>query len=145
MQLLIAVINEPDRIDDVLAGFLDLGITGATVIASEGMGRVLSTDLPIFAGLQAFASGSRPQNTTIFSVIADDRVAPALTLLREVVGDLADPATGIAFVLPVNQVVGLAPALSDADDDAHAGGSGGGASGPGNVDDGAGHDPNAGA
>jgi nitrogen regulatory protein PII len=143
MQLLIAVINEPDRVDDVLAGFLDLGITGATVIASEGMGRVLSNDLPIFAGLQAFASGSRPQNTTIFSVIADDRVAPALNLLREVVGDLADPATGIALVLPVSQVVGLASALSDTNDDADAGVSGAGVSGPGKVDEGTGRDPDA--
>ena len=34
MQLLIAVINDPDRVDDVLAGFLELGITGATIIAT---------------------------------------------------------------------------------------------------------------
>ena len=111
MQLLIAVINEPDRVDDVLSGFLELGITGATIISSEGMGRVLTHDIPIFAGLQTLISGSRPQNRTIFSAVQDDKVAPAVALLQEVCGDLENPATGIAFTVPLNQVVGLAPEL----------------------------------
>ena len=69
MELLIVVINDVDRMDEVLAGFLEIGITGATVIDSEGMGRVLSHDIPIFAGLQTLISRSRPQNQTLFSVI----------------------------------------------------------------------------
>lgn len=113
MELLIAVINQEDRIDDLLSGFLELGITGATVIDSEGMGHVLSHDIPIFAGLQTLISGSRPQNRTIFSVVPDDRVDPAIELLQDVFGDLSNPATGIVFTLPVGRVVGLAPELGD--------------------------------
>ena len=45
MELLIAVINDVDLMDEVLAGFLEIGITGATVLDSEGMGRVLSHDI----------------------------------------------------------------------------------------------------
>lgn len=111
MQLLITVINDPEKVDDILAGFLDLGITGATVIGSEGMGRVLTHDLPMFAGLQALASGARPQNRTVFSVISDEKVDAALALLQKVAGNLDTPATGIAFVVPVTRVVGLAPVL----------------------------------
>lgn len=114
MQLLITVINEPDKVDEVLSGFLELGITGATIIGSEGMGRLLSHDIPIFAGLQTLISGSRPKNRTIFSVIQTEKVEPALALLQEVCGDLANPATGIAFTLPVDRVVGLAPELGNA-------------------------------
>jgi hypothetical protein len=44
-------------------------------------------------------------------VVEDDKVDPALSLLQEVCGDLAAPATGIAFTLPLNRVVGLAPEL----------------------------------
>jgi nitrogen regulatory protein P-II 1 len=43
MRLLVAVINDPEKLDETLSGFLELGITGATVLNSEGMGRVLST------------------------------------------------------------------------------------------------------
>lgn len=114
MKLLVAVINDPEKLDEILSGFLEIGVRGATVINSEGMGRVLSHDIPIFAGLQTLISGSRPQNRMIFSVIDDELVDTALELLQDVCGNLASPATGIAFVLPVERVVGLAPELGDA-------------------------------
>lgn len=116
MELLIAVINQEDRLDDILSGFLELGITGATVINSEGMGHVLSHDIPIFAGLQTLISRARPQNQTIFSVIEDDsKVDSAIALLQEVCGDMDDPATGIVFTIPVSRVTGLAPELGAED------------------------------
>ncbi|MGH7475885.1 MAG: P-II family nitrogen regulator [Longimicrobiales bacterium] len=112
MQLLIAVVNQEEQLDEILSGFLELGITGATIISSQGMGRVLSHDIPLFAGLKSLVSGSRPLNRTIFSVIAEDaKVDGALALLEEVFGNLGDPATGIAFTIPVTRVVGLAPEL----------------------------------
>ena len=113
MQLLIAVVNDPEKVDEILSGYLELGITGATIINSEGMGRVLSHDIPIFAGLQTLISRSRPQNRTIFSVIEQGKVETALALLQEVCGDFTAPATGIAFTLPLDRVVGLAPELGD--------------------------------
>ena len=114
MELLIAVINEVDRIDEILAGFLEIGVTGATVIESEGMGRVLSQEIPIFAGLQTLISRSRPQNRTIFSVIDDpETMDRALQIIQEVCGHFDDPATGIAMTLPVNRVVGLASELTE--------------------------------
>lgn len=113
MQMLIAVINDPEKIDEILSGFLELGITGATIVSSEGMGRLLSHDIPIFAGLQTLLTGSRPQNRTLFSVVSDDKIDPAFALLQDVCGNLDAPATGIAFSLPVGRVVGLAPELGE--------------------------------
>lgn len=114
MHLLIAVINHEEKLDDILSGFLELGITGATIIHTEGMGRVLSHEVPIFAGVTALAARSRPKNQTIFSVIeTDEKLDGALALLREVCGDLSDPATGIAIAVPVSRVVGLAPELGE--------------------------------
>ncbi len=113
MHLLVAVVNNPERLDEILAGFIQLGITGATVINSEGMGRLLSHDIPVFAGLQTLLSNSRPQNRTILSVVKDEKVQPALDLLQRICGNLEDPATGIAFTLPVDGVVGLAPELQE--------------------------------
>ena len=112
VQLLIVVINEEEKLDPILSGMVELGITGATVINSEGMGRVLSHDVPIFAGLETLALRSRPRNQTIFSVIReDDKVGGVLKLLKEILGDLDDPGTGIAFTIPISRVVGLASEL----------------------------------
>lgn len=114
MQLLIAVINEAEALDDVLSGFLEIGITGATIINSEGMGRVLTHDIPIFAGIQTLITRSRAQNYTIFSVIDDDaKVDAAFALIQDVCGTLAEPGTGIVFTLPVSRAEGVAPELGE--------------------------------
>lgn len=113
MQLLIAVINQEERMEEILSGFLEIGITGATLINTEGMGRLLASEVPIFAGLQALAGRTRPRNQTLFSVLDDDKVDAALALLQEVCGDFDRPATGIVVTLPVNRVLGLKPELAD--------------------------------
>lgn len=113
MQLLIAVINEEEKLDEILSGFMELGVTGATILDSEGMGRVLSHDIPIFAGLQSLASRTRPKNQTIFSVVDDEKADAVISLLQEICGDLESPATGIAITVPVSRVTGLAPELDE--------------------------------
>ncbi len=112
MQLLVAVINEEEKLDEVLSGFLELGVTGATLIDSEGMGRFLAQDVPIFAGLADLATRTRPRNYTILSVIREEeKVERVIDLLQKVCGSLDSPATGIVFTVPVSRVVGLSPEL----------------------------------
>jgi nitrogen regulatory protein PII len=112
MDLLVAVINHEDRIEEILRAFLEIGISGATVIDSHGMGRLLGGEMPDFAKLQTLVAGTRPKNQTLFSVIDDpDKTAAALEAIERVCGSFASPATGIAFTLPLTRVVGLAPSL----------------------------------
>ncbi len=108
MHLLVAILNAPEKIDSILAGFVELGVKGATVISSQGMGRLLSHDIHIFAGLQTLIDRSRPENRTILTVVSADLIDPIISLLQELCGDLEDPATGIVFTLPLDRVVGLA-------------------------------------
>lgn len=115
-RLLVAVVNDPEKLDEILSGFIELGITGATVLSSEGMGHVLSTDIPIFAGLRSLITHSRPRNRMIFSVVSTEMVEPAIALLQDVTGDLEAPATGIVFTLPIDRVVGLARQIGESGD-----------------------------
>ena len=112
MDLLVAVINNEDRIEEILRGFLEIGISGATVIDSHGMGRLLGGDMPDFAKLQTLVAGTRPRNQTLFSVIDDPaKTEAALEAIQRICGSLTSPATGIAFTMPLSRVVGLAPSL----------------------------------
>jgi nitrogen regulatory protein PII len=113
MQLLVAVINDPQKLDEILTGLLDLGVRGATVITSEGMGMRLAQDIPLFARLQTPIARSRPENRTIFSVVHEDRVDAVMALLQRVCGDLSKPGTGIAFTVPIDRLVGLAASLTE--------------------------------
>ncbi len=113
MDLLVCVVNREEKLEEVLSGFLELGVTGATVIHSEGMGRVLSQEVPVFAGLQTLMSRSRPQNTTVLSVIESAEVMDsAIKMVQDVCGGFDAPSTGIIFTVPLGRVVGLAPELS---------------------------------
>jgi nitrogen regulatory protein PII len=114
MQLLVAVINQAEALDDVLSGFLELGITGATIINSEGMAHVLTHDIPLFAGIQTLITRSRAQNYTIFSVINEDaKVDAAFAVIQDVCGSMSTPGTGIVFTIPVGRAEGVAPELGE--------------------------------
>lgn len=112
MQLLIAVINREEKLEEVLAAFLELGVTGATLVESEGMGRLVRDEVPIFAGLDVFGGGrSRPRNQTLFSVIDDDEKVERVIALLTQVCDFGQPGAGIVFTVPVNRAVGLSPEI----------------------------------
>ena len=111
MQLLVAVINRESRVDEALAGFVELGITGATLLESRGMGRVLRQELPLFAGLASLDATTRAHNHTILCVLDDAKADAAIGMIQEVCGDLCAPGVGIVFTVPVGRVVGLAPEL----------------------------------
>lgn len=112
MDLLVCVISEPRKVDEILQAFLEIGVTGATVIDSYGMGSILVEDIPIFAGFRSLLSTSSNYNKTIFSVIKDkDIVQQAIAAIEEICGDLENPSAGIVFTVPVSSVKGLMPEL----------------------------------
>ena len=111
MQPLVAVINQESRIDGVLAGFVELGITGATILESRGTGRVLRQELPLFAGLASLDETTRAHTHTILCVLDDAEADASVGMIQTVCGDLCAPGAGIVFTVPVGRDVGLAAAL----------------------------------
>ncbi len=107
MQLLIVVLNKEEYLEDVLSLFVELGISGATILDSVGMGRILSHDIPIFAGFRDLIVGNRPYNKTIFTVLADEVVEQTVDGLKGICGDFAHPGTGLIFCIPINKVWGI--------------------------------------
>ncbi len=109
MELLVCVVNREEHLDRVLSGLVELGITGATVLNSEGMARRVAGQLPVLAGLQSVLEGIRPHNATVFSVIRDrSKVDAALAMISQTCGDLDQPGTGVVFTVPVDRAIGLA-------------------------------------
>lgn len=111
MKLLILILNKVEKLEEVLEGFLEVGVTGATLIDSVGMGHILSEEVPIFAGLRFMFAGAKPQNKTIISVIKNEKEEEILRLLNTILGDLYEPGTGIVFSIPLDRVEGLKPEL----------------------------------
>ena len=109
MKLLILILNKVEKLEEVLEGFIEVGVSGATVIDSVGMGHILSEEVPIFAGLRFMFAGAKPHNKTILSVIKNEKEKEAMSILKNILGDLNKPGVGIVFTLPLDSVEGLKP------------------------------------
>jgi nitrogen regulatory protein P-II 1 len=110
MKLFVLVLNKTEYLNKVLEGFLEIGIHGATVIDSTGMGQTLSSTCKgsIFGGLRHLFEDCRVHNLTIFSVLDETKVKEARQVVNNIVGDINNPGTGIIFTLPLDFVSGLA-------------------------------------
>ncbi|MCJ7579625.1 MAG: hypothetical protein MUP98_03715 [Candidatus Aminicenantes bacterium] len=111
MKLLVLILNKVEKLEEVLEGFLEVGVTGATIIDSIGMGHVISEEVPIFAGLRFMFAGAKPHNKMIFSVITDNKIDPVINILKKILGDLGQPGTGIVFTIQIDSAEGLKPEI----------------------------------
>ena len=110
MQLFVFVLNRTEYLERLLEEFCENGLTGATVLESTGMARILlnsDADVPFFAGLRALLNPERRQSKTIFMVLKDEHVDKAKNIVNKVTGGLDSPDTGIMFALPLTMVEGL--------------------------------------
>lgn len=101
MKLLFIVLNYEEYIEEVLALFLEVGVPGATVIDSVGMGHILAHDIPIFAGLRGMLAGNQPYNKTIFTVLGDDLCDEVINGVGNIMKTADHANLGIMFTLPV--------------------------------------------
>jgi nitrogen regulatory protein PII len=108
MKLLIFILNKEEFLEEVMEAYVEAGVPGATILDSEGMGRFLAYEIPLFSDFKDFMKGNKPYNKTIISVIRDDLdISRLLRRVEEFVGPLDDPGTGIMFTLPVDWAAGL--------------------------------------
>ncbi len=102
-KLVIIILSEPELVDDLLTGFLDIGVPGATVLESKGMGSIIKQEMPIFAGLASLFSeqtGSR----MIMSVMPESVIESMFELVEEMVGQVDEDNSAICVTLPVDEL-----------------------------------------
>ena len=112
MNALFIVLNEIDCLDDILDEFVEIGVKGATILDSQGMGSAISHSgrggEPLFGSIRAFLDNSRPYNKTIFTIIDDEELLEkAVDSVKRIVGDIDKPGVGLMFTMPVGHVFGM--------------------------------------
>ncbi|MCA1950306.1 MAG: hypothetical protein LDL24_07025 [Treponema sp.] len=108
MKLLVLILNDEAFLEEILEAYIEAGISRATILDSEGMGRFLTYEVPLFADFKDFIKGNKPYNKTILSLIEDEAVLDHLVpLIEKTVGSLEQPGTGIMFTVPVDWVHGI--------------------------------------
>ncbi|MEX1299311.1 MAG: P-II family nitrogen regulator [Desulfotignum sp.] len=89
---------KPEITDKIVDAVKKEGATGATIIPARGTG---IKEAKTFFGLTLEAQ------TDIILLLAEEHVAEKLLTVIKDVGEFDKPGTGIAFMLPVEHVVGL--------------------------------------
>ncbi len=103
---MVIILDQPQLVDDVITGFLDLGVSGATVIESRGMGQIIQQDIPIFAGLASLfpvSTGSR----VVLSVMPSELVESVFKMVEEIVGQFNKANSAVCFTVPVDEFRGI--------------------------------------
>lgn len=110
--LVVLVLDNVDLCHPLLDAWEAAGVGGVTLLDSSGIGRVrraaMRDDLPLLPSLHRFFQGEERHHRTLFSVVESEEQAQELIKAAEsVVGDFSQPNTGLLFVVPLHQVVGL--------------------------------------
>jgi len=118
MYLILFVLNDPDRLEELLIAWEDAGVRGATVLFSTGLGRIHQLkgwrdDMPLIPSLKDFYSAPENLNRTIFTAVNTEQEVEAIIAATEkVVGRLEEEKTGLLLVLPLSRAIGLNKARS---------------------------------
>lgn len=112
MYMILFVLDDYEKLVDLLVAWEEAGVPGVTIMHSSGLGRVrqagLRDDLPLMPSLEALFDHEEFFSRTVFSVVEDDAIVERVVKATEkVVGDLTKPNAGLLVVLPVAKVYGL--------------------------------------
>lgn len=89
----------------------EAGAPGVTLIDTHGLHnlrqRGKSMELPMIVSLASAMRQMEESNQTLLSVVPDELVDVLLQRAADILGDLDGPNSGVAFVLPVERIVGM--------------------------------------
>lgn len=122
MQMLMFVLDDPDQLDAVLAAWQAVGVSGVTIIESSGLYR-RQRERPVGAryafGLARSATRLDAGHYTLFVIVPDEATVRAcLAAAEEIVGDLAEPDTGVLAAWELSVVKGVPADLRSVRDQA---------------------------
>ena len=107
MQLLILILKDIDKVEELLKQLAEQGIKGATTLDGHGMGEALADmdDMPMFGALRTLmATNHKQPSKVLLMVVKEEQLA---LIIKQVIGDLSKPNTGIMLSLPVQHCEGL--------------------------------------
>ena len=111
MFLLINVVEQTEKLSEILEGFAKVGVRGTTILGSTGMGRVLmASGVQVAASeeaAQVLGSGNTSNRTTLTVVANQEVLDAAIKVIKDCCGDLNEPGKGIIAVVPLHYVDGV--------------------------------------
>ncbi len=108
--LLVAILDDPTKIWDVMDAWSKLGVRDATIFDSTGLHRAerLREDMPLFPSVADLLQSAETYHRTIWSLVPETVDLEAVVQATEaIVGSLHEPHAGLLFAVPVIKSWGL--------------------------------------
>jgi nitrogen regulatory protein PII len=110
--MVVLVVDDVEQCPIILDAWEGVGVSGVTILASTGLGRVrkagLRDDMPLLPNLHDLFEQEEVQHRTLISVVeTQEMVDQMVAMVEKHIGDLENPHTGFMFVVPVSQVFGF--------------------------------------
>ena len=118
MHMVLFVLDDPERLDEVLDAWDAIGVTGVTIIESTGINRrrlARQVGAAFMAGINRLMSGDQESHYTLLTIVKGEAVVQrCLAAVEAIVGDLNTPNSGVLAAWPLPYVKGVPdPALED--------------------------------
>lgn len=99
-QLLVCIVKDDDVVESILTGFLGLGIAGASVINARGMGEIIASQVPLFAGFKdVFKAGG--SSRVILAAMPSAMVPEIHNMIAEYIEPDVASGLGVSFAIPI--------------------------------------------
>jgi hypothetical protein len=121
MQIIMFVLDDPNKLDDILKAWENVGISGVTIIESTGIQRRRSQQIDIparfrFAAFTPLTVGGEEGNYTLLTIVDNiEKVELCIRATEKTIGSLDEPNSGILASWPLSTVRGLPISITDED------------------------------
>lgn len=107
MYMIMFVLDDPKRVDELLAVWEQAGVSGATLVESTGLHRRRRQLIPMRYVFQTTSDYVEESHFTVFAIVKDEATVQAcLRATEALVGDLSLPNTGVFAAWPLSLVKG---------------------------------------
>jgi hypothetical protein len=107
MYMIFLVLDDPDRLDELIESWDNAGIHGATIIESTGIQRMQQRQFPMRYAF-GISHGEERGHYTLMAIVADQQaVARCLQVTEALLGDLDAPNRGVFAAWPLSTVKGV--------------------------------------
>jgi len=107
MYMILFVLDDPDRLDEVLDAWEKAGVNGVTIVESTGIHRLRRQSIPMRYVFQQSSAVEEGHFTLIAIVPGEPAVQACLHATESLIGDLLQPNTGVFAAWPLTTVKGI--------------------------------------
>jgi hypothetical protein len=110
MHIVMLVLNQPERLDEVLDAWRASGVTGVTIFESTGIQRRQNQRerIPMRYAFEPLPVGGESGHYTLFTIVpGPDAARACLAAAEAIIGDLDEPHTGVLAAWPLELVKGV--------------------------------------